>query len=84
MPTRKPLSLLAELADFLATRPDRDAIVGWKPSRSAAGRLRQLLLKQDEGKLAASEATELDDALQAERMVQGLKARLLEPVAKRA
>lgn len=70
------LSILAELADFLAGGPSANQILKFQPSAEASGRARLLLLRKNEGTATSAELQELSEFEHFEVFMRLLKARL--------
>jgi hypothetical protein len=70
-----PLSVYAEVLDFLLKRPTLEEIVAFKVSPDAQRRLQILLEKNREFNLTAEESAELDVYEQLEHLMILLKAR---------
>jgi hypothetical protein len=79
----EPATLITDFVDFLATSPAPAAVVAWRPSEEAQGRLSDLLQRQNAGTLERGEIVELENCIQAEQMLRLLKARLKLSLAKR-
>jgi len=69
-------SFTEELAAFFASRPTRQQLLAYRPSRGVQRRAAELLLKQNEGEVSYEEAQELDEFAHAERLMRLLKAQL--------
>jgi hypothetical protein len=69
--------LTEEIADFLASCPSREQLLGYHPSSQVQERARELLEKMKTGRITADEQWELDQFEHAETLVQLIKARLL-------
>ena len=67
---------LDEVADLLATRPDRDAVLAYRPSDEVESRIAELLAKQRGVGLPDDEQEELAQFQQTEMLLRVLKARL--------
>lgn len=67
-------SLWHEIVAFLARGPKPEEIVEFHASETRAERLRELLEKNQAGKLDASEEAELDEMCHLESLVTALKA----------
>jgi hypothetical protein len=81
--TSQPLSFVEEIADFLATRPTREQILAFRPSKETQGRIQKLIAKNKQVKLTDEEEAELAQFEQGELFMQLVKARL-RPVKKQA
>ena len=65
-----------ELADFLASQPNRLQILKYRPSTTVQQRASELLLKQNEGEISSEERRELDQFAFAEVLMRLIKAKL--------
>jgi hypothetical protein len=65
-----------EVADFLASLPSREEVLAYRPSPQAQKRLKMLLGKSKQGRLAADEEWELQQFEYVETLLQAVKARL--------
>lgn len=71
-----PIRIFEEIADLIASVPDRDALLAYRPSTVLQERASELLVKNREGTLTADERLELDEFTQAELFMRRIKARL--------
>lgn len=69
-----------EVDELLTSTPTPDQILGFRPSRAAQGRLRDLLDANRSRPLPAAEETELNETLAVESFMRRLKARALTKV----
>lgn len=77
MAVTKRSSIYQELAELLVSKPTREKLINFRPSRSLQQRARKLLLKRKEGRpLTNAEQNEFEQFMQAEMFVGLLKARL--------
>ena len=76
-------SILAELADFMASGPSPEQIIEFKPSAEMIERARELLLKQNEGLVTKEEQCELREFEHFEVFMRLLKTRLRARKAKK-
>jgi hypothetical protein len=75
----EPQTYIEEIATFLATRPEVDAILAFRPSQALQKRFRQLVDKNRRARLSEEEEDELDQMEQGELLLQLIKARLQPP-----
>jgi hypothetical protein len=68
--------LVEEVADFLASRPSREELLAYRPSRQAQERFGALLDRSKTGSLSAEEEWELNQFEHVEMLMQAVKARL--------
>jgi len=68
--------LLEEVAEFLATRPSREELLGFQPSSAAVLRAEILLERSSAGTLTSEEDEELSQFEQAELLMRLIKARI--------
>ena len=64
-----------ELADFLVSRPSREQLLKYRPSKTLQRRASELLLKQNEGEISLEERRELDQFAFAEVLMRLIKAK---------
>jgi hypothetical protein len=81
--TRNTLGAFEEIADFLASGPSPDGLLGFRPSVQTQARAEELLGKLNEGSLSAEERAELDQFEQVERLMRFVKARIWAAKARR-
>ena len=74
---------LNEVADLLATRPDREEVLAYRPSDEVEARFAELIAKQRGVGLADDEQEELEQFQQTEMLLRLLKARLRQGSARR-
>jgi hypothetical protein len=74
-----PISLLEDIADFLASRPTREELLAYRPSPRVQERFNALLKKSKKGSLDAEEEWELNQFEHLEILMQAVKARLRTP-----
>ena len=67
---RNSMSLLAEVAMFLATAPSEDELLSFRPSKRAQARASKLLLKQNAGEIDHEEKCELDEMQHVESLMR--------------
>lgn len=67
---------MEEIADFLASGPSPDELLGFRPSPQTQARAEELLGKLKEGCLSVEERGELDRFEQVERLMRFVKARI--------
>lgn len=70
-------SIRHEVISFLARTPSRDEILAFRPSEQTSERARELLNRNAEGALTATEEAELDEMCEVERFVSLIKAEVL-------
>jgi hypothetical protein len=70
--------LAAEVIRFLGSGPRLDQIIAFHPSEAAAARARELLDRNREGALSASETAELDEMALLDHLMTLVKARAFE------
>jgi hypothetical protein len=68
--------LVDEVADFLASRPSREELLAYRPSRQARERYSDLLDRSKKGSLSDEEEWELNQFEHLEMLMQAVKARL--------
>jgi hypothetical protein len=68
--------LVEEVADFLASRPTREELLTYRPSRQAQERFNDLLNRSKKGALSAEDEWELNQFEHLEMLMQAVKARL--------
>src|SRR5262245_28644579 len=68
--------LMEEVADFLASCPDAEEILAFRPSARTSRRLSALVAKSKAGTLGANEQWELDQFEHVELLMQSIKAKL--------
>src|SRR5262249_4226493 len=73
---QEPTWLTEDIADFLATFPNREQILKYRPSARTQDRVRELLHTLKSGRISSDERRELDQFEHAEMLMQMLKARL--------
>ena len=71
-----PARIFDEIADLIASEPDRETLLAYRPSQPALDRASELLQKNREGSLTADEQHELDQFTQAELFLRLVKARV--------
>lgn len=64
-----------EIVDFFARGTSSNAVIGYRPSTEAQGRVHDLLAKNKAGKLTPEEAAELELFGELEHFMQLVKAR---------
>ena len=64
------VTLITDFVEFLATSPAPAAVVSWRPSEEAQGRLSDLLQRRNAGTLEQGEIVELENCIQAEQMLR--------------
>jgi hypothetical protein len=72
----RPPELLEEIADLVASCPDRDRLLSFRPSAAVQTRARDLLEKLNAGRISEKEQHELDRFEQAELLMRLVKARV--------
>lgn len=70
-----PSQLIDEITDFLATSPDAQAILNFKPSAALAERSLELLRRNREATLSENERTELNAFITMDHFMTILKAK---------
>jgi hypothetical protein len=70
--------LATEVIDFLASGPAPRKIVDFHPSKLSVERMRDLLDREEEGKLTAAEKAELDEMALLDHLMSLVKARAWE------
>ena len=70
-----PPSLFDEIADFIASGPNTQEILAFRPSAAVQERIRELLRKLKQGSLWREEEQELDECEQAELLMRVVKAK---------
>lgn len=70
-----------EIASFFARGPSSEEIAAFRLSEATIGRVRDLLEKNSEGKLAADEQEELDEVGHLNRMLLLIRSRIPRPDA---
>jgi hypothetical protein len=73
---REPMWLTEDVADFLATCPDREQLLKYRPTPRTQERVSDLLHKLKTGRITAEEQRELDQFEHVEMLMQMVKARL--------
>ena len=68
--------LVDDVADFLASRPSREELLAYRPSRQAQERFNALLDRSKKGSLSEEEEWELNQFEHVEMLMQAVKARL--------
>ncbi|HMC64856.1 MAG TPA: hypothetical protein VKI65_07940 [Gemmataceae bacterium] len=68
--------LVAEVAEFLSSRPSREQLLDYHPSEAAQRRAEELLQKQNDGEISREERHELEEFALVERLMRLVKARL--------
>ncbi len=68
-----------EVIEFLARRPSPDDLLAFRPSPETLDRLNDLLARNQEGDLSATEAAELDELCDLDRFIALIKAEALHP-----
>lgn len=76
MRKEETILLTDEIADFFATCPAREQLLGYRPSEAVAQRARELIGKLKAGRISDEEQWELDQFEFAESLLQQVKARL--------
>ena len=71
-----PPNIWEEIAEFLASSPDREAMLTYRPSAAVQGRARELLEKQQSQTLSPAEEGELVQFQNAELLMRLVKARV--------
>lgn len=71
-----PSRILEEIADLFASCPNREQLLGFRPSSAVQQRASELLAKQNDGTTTDEEQRELDQYEQAEVLMRLVKARL--------
>jgi hypothetical protein len=74
--TQSTVSVLEEIADFLASGPSSEELLQFRPSLQTQSRAQELLEKLKDGRLSAEEGRELDQYEHAERLMRLVKARI--------
>ena len=69
--------LRQEVISFLARRPTPEEILAFRPSGPATRRAQELLRRNQQGSLTASEEAELDEICEVDRFVSLIKAEVL-------
>lgn len=64
-----------EVVDFIAAGTTPQNVIAFRPSKEAQDRVSDLLEREKEGNLSASEKSELDHYLQLEHLMRMAKAR---------
>ena len=64
-----------EIVDFIAAGTTPQNVIDFRPSEAAQARVEDLLEREREGALSASEKSELDNYLQIEHLMRLAKAR---------
>jgi hypothetical protein len=67
--------LAEEIADFLASSPSREQILGFHPSAKVQKRARLLLQKNNDGTITKDEQQEMDQFTYAEMLMRLIKAK---------
>jgi hypothetical protein len=70
-----PMQVIDEITDFLATSPNPQAIIAFKPSLELERRALDLLQKNREAGLAADEQAEMEAFMQMDHFMTLLKAK---------
>ena len=70
--------LVDDVAAFLASRPSREELLAYRPSRQAQERFNALLARSKKGALGEEEAWELNQFEHIEILMQAVKAQLRE------
>jgi hypothetical protein len=73
---QSPSRVLQEVADFFASLPDGDEILSFRPSEAVQQRARELLDRQQEGRITWDEERELDQFAHVELLMRLVKAKL--------
>jgi hypothetical protein len=68
-----PTPVFNEVYDFLLSSPTAQQIVSFRPSETTQDRIRDLLGRNQEGRLTEDEQIELDEFLRVEHFVRMLK-----------
>jgi len=76
--------LRREVISFLARRPTAEQIIGFRPSEAAATRMKELIRKSDENRLAPEEEAELDEMCDLDRFVSLIKTEVLRQTSGKA
>ena len=74
--TRTATTFTREIADLLASKPSREQILGFHPSKRVQERARELLAKSRSNELTPDEQWELGAFEHAELLMQLVKARI--------
>lgn len=71
-----PVRIFEEIADLIASRPDDQTLLAFRPSLAAQERASELLEKNRQDSLTEEEREELDQFTQAELFMRLVKARV--------
>ena len=71
-----PSRAFTEIAEFIASGPNWDQLLSFRPSEPLQQRARELLTKLREGRLSDEESEELDQFGHAETLMRLIKARI--------
>lgn len=71
-----PIRIFDEIAELIASGPDRETLLEFRPSIETQERAGELLARLKNETLTEEEREELDDFVRAESFVQLVKARL--------
>jgi hypothetical protein len=74
--TESPGLFLDEIVDFLASAPSSEEMLAYRPSEQIRQRASELLQKHRDEGITAEEEQELDQFVQAELLLQLIKARI--------
>jgi hypothetical protein len=73
---RSAAGIFQELSDLFVSNPSPEDLLNYRPSRGLQRRARTLLAKQDQGRLTDKEKQKLDEFLQADALMELVKAKL--------
>jgi hypothetical protein len=74
--TQQQSTFLSELAEFFASGPTLQQVLDHHPSECVQERIRELLLRNNEGQLTDKEEAELDEMIVCEMLMRLVKAKI--------